>query len=227
MQTSMQTKSTQEVGFSTPRGNRTRLRILELSLDFATRNGLEGLTIGRLAKETGMSKSGLFAHFGSKEELQLATVAEAAAHFSSQVLEPTARLASGIVRLHALVNAWIDHVERGDARGGCFFAAASAEFDGRPGAVRDRLVALTRSWLDLLEEESREARARGELLQSVDPALMAFALHGYAQEANWARQLLDDPKAFVKARRAVDQRIRGFATEQGLAQLSPKRKTDA
>lgn len=209
-----------ETRFSTPRGEETRRKILKLAVDFATVKGLEALTIGRLAKEIGMSKSGIFAHFGSKEELQLSTVSAAGALFSEEVLVPARDSDVGIVRLYDLVLSWLGWVESNKECGGCFFVAASMEFDGRPGRVRDRLVDLTKSWLVLLEEESRIARERGELLPTTDPKLLAFAAHAYVTEANWMSQLLEDDKAFVRARRVFDQRLKGFATEKGLRRIS-------
>src|SRR5438045_1680435 len=116
---------------------RTREAILERAMDLASVEGLEGLTIGRLAAELQMSKSGLFGHFGSKEELQLATVREAADRFAAEVVEPTLTEEEGSPRLHALCERYIGYLERNVFSGGCFFAAAAAEFDDRPGPVRD------------------------------------------------------------------------------------------
>ena len=206
--------------YQTPKGRETRQNILALAMDIASAEGLEGLTIGRLARETGLSKSGLFAHFGSKEDLQLATVDVASEVFRAQVLEPVADSPHGLARLNAMVHTWLQYVEKSGFRGGCFFAAASLEFDGRPGPVRDRIVECTRHWLGLLEEEARTALENGELQPGTDPAVVAFALHAYAHEANWAHQLLDDPKAFVRARRAVEQRLKGMATRAGLSVLA-------
>ena len=206
--------------FTTPKGAGTRRRILKLAVEFATLNGLEALTIGRLAEEAGMSKSGIFAHFGSKEELQLATVAAAGVTFAERVLAPAGDTEPGIVRLYQLWHGWLGWVEENRDRGGCFFAAASTEFDGRPGRVRDRLVDLTKSWLVLLEQEARDARDRGELQAGTDPRLLAFAAHAYVEEANWANQLLEVENAFTYARTAFDQRVQSSATEDGLEKIA-------
>ncbi len=206
--------------YQTPKGLETRKNILALAMDIASAEGLEGLTIGRLARETGLSKSGLFAHFGSKTDLQRATVDAASEVFQAQVMDPVAGTPHGLARLDAMMHAWLGYVEQSGFRGGCFFAAASSEFDGRPGPVRDRIAARTRHWLGLLEEEARTALENGELQPGTDPAVVAFALHAYAHEANWAYQLLDDPKAFVRARRAVAQRLKGMATRAGLSILA-------
>lgn len=188
-------------------------------MDIASAEGLEGLTIGRLARELRMSKSGLFAHFGSKEELQLATVDSAAQIFVEKVVRPAMSVERGLVRLHAMLKAWISYVERSVFRGGCFFAAASAEFDGRPGSVRKRIVALTKSWVDALEVEVREAQSRGEMGRSIQPPQFAFEVHAFVQEANWAYQLLRDRHAFDRAQAAIRAQLRDAATPSGLALL--------
>src|SRR5215208_1321943 len=122
------------------RGDRTRRAILTAAVNLASVEGLEGLSIGRLATELEMSKSGLFAHFGSKEELQVSTVRAAAAIFAHRVVRPAEeRFEPGIARLHGMLDLWLDYMERGTFDGGCFFAAATMEMDGRPGPVRDAI----------------------------------------------------------------------------------------
>ncbi|MEP4077834.1 TetR/AcrR family transcriptional regulator [Haloferula sp.] len=188
-------------------GARTRSGILDHAVDVASAEGLEGLTIGRLAKDLSMSKSGLFGHFGSKEELQLATIETARDVFIAKIIQPTIEVEAGLVRLKAMMSHWVAYVESRVFRGGCFFAAASAEFDGRPGPVRDQIAMLTKAWVDALEEETREAQRRDELPTELEPRQLVFELHAYVQEANWAHQLLDDPQAFDLARRAIDGRL--------------------
>src|SRR5687767_8985814 len=119
------------------KGERTRQSILERAVDLASLEGLEGLTIGRLADELKMSKSGLFAHFGSKEELQLATVEAASQRYVAEIFAPALKEPRGYPRLLAICDSWLSYIKRGVFPGGCFFAAASFEFDSRPGAVRD------------------------------------------------------------------------------------------
>ena len=182
-------------------GDRRREQILEVATDLASAEGLDGLSVGRLAGEAGLSKSGLFAHFGSKEELQLAAIGAAVAGFERAVLIPTAEAEPGLERLQALLEAWIVHVEQTPRRGGCFFFATSSEFASRAGAARDSLAACTGKWLRALEREIRTAVRTGEL--DADPPLLAFRLHAYVQEANWLRQLHDDPQAFELARSAM------------------------
>src|SRR5271167_3822566 len=140
------------------RAARTRVEILGVAVDLASAEGLEGLSIGRLATELQMSKTGIFAHFGSKEQLQLATVEAAKQVFLEQIVQPAVKHSRGIPRLRAMLENWIGYVERIVFRGGCFFAAASAEFDSRPGAIQDQIVTLTKAWLVTLKEEIAFAR---------------------------------------------------------------------
>lgn len=176
---------------------------MSAAADLATAEGLEGLSIARLAREVGMSKSGVAAHFASKETLQLAAVDLAAEGYRVQVFEAARGREPGLPRLHAMAMAWLDHIEHVGFRGGCFFAATGSEFGARPGPVRDRVVHHTRSLIDALEEEARLAVRLGELRDDVEPHRLVFQLHALAQEANLRRQLLDDPGAFDVARAAV------------------------
>ncbi|HYG82824.1 MAG TPA: TetR/AcrR family transcriptional regulator, partial [Pyrinomonadaceae bacterium] len=139
-------------------GERTRQAILEAAVHLASAEGLEGLTIGRLASELSMSKSGLFAHFGSKEELQLATVEAAREVFIEAVIGPAFEAEKGLARLWRLCDIWLEYVRREVFSGGCFFAAAAAEFDGRPGPVRDRVAGIMKEWLAALRRSVAEAR---------------------------------------------------------------------
>jgi AcrR family transcriptional regulator len=195
----------------TTKGDRTRRAILARAVDLASVEGLEGLTIGRLAAELGMSKSGVFAHFGSKLELQLATVGAAARVFRDEVIKPGLRVPRGLARLEALCDAWFSYEERRVFSGGCFFAAAASEFDGRPGPLRDRLAALNRDWLRVLERAAAQAQDAGELDPGEEPAQVAFELHALALGAHWAYQLFDDVAALARARRAAAARLRRAA----------------
>ena len=193
--------------YHTNQATETRREILQLAVDLASAEGLEGLSIGRLAAELHMSKTGIFAHFGSKEQLQLATVGAAAQIFVEQVVQPALQSPRGMARLEAMLENWLGYVERIVFRGGCFFAAASAEFDSRPGAVRDEIAALTKAWMDALREEIAFAQSRKEVQASVNPAQLAFELHAYVQEANWAFKLFNDKSAFRLSRRAIADHI--------------------
>lgn len=189
--------------YHTARASTTRQEILRTSMDIASAEGLEGLSIGRLATELQMSKTGIFAHFGSKEQLQLATVVAAKQVFLEQVVQPSLTHSRGIPRLRAMLENWIGYVERIVFRGGCFFAAASAEFDSRPGSVRDEIAILTKKWLIALQDEIAFARSSKQLKTDCDPVQVAFELHAYVQEANWAFKLFNDKSAFSHARLAI------------------------
>jgi AcrR family transcriptional regulator len=188
------------------RGIRTRNAILRRAVDLASVEGLEGLTIGRLATALRISKSGLFAHFGSKEELQCAVIEEAKDIFSEKVVRPAFE-AKGLKRLRCLCENWIAYAEGKVFPGGCFFSAASLEFDDRPGKVRDRIVELMKQWLSILEESIRQAQARDEIRKSVDARQMAFEFHALAMGSNWSSRLFKDDGVFRTVRRAVFHRI--------------------
>ena len=163
-------------------GERKRQQILEAAMDVATAEGLSGLSLSLLAGEIGMSKSGLFAHFGSKEALQLAAIEAAAEEFERAVLGSVGETEPGLGRLRALLGAWIDYVQGLKFRGGCFFFATSAEFGSRPGPIRERLAALNRSWLRELERQARVAVRQRELRSDSRPGELAFQLHALVQE---------------------------------------------
>jgi AcrR family transcriptional regulator len=182
----------------------THEAILDRAVDLASEQGLEGITIGRLAAETEMSKSGLFGHFGSKEELQLATVDAAAKRFAEEVAGPALEVPSGIERLRALCDAYIGYLEREVFSGGCFWAAVTAEFDDRPGPVRDRIRDGMAAWIGGLEQEAEAAGIE-------DPAQLAFELVAVAQAANSRSRLFGDRDAFVRARAAIDRRLEDAA----------------
>jgi len=144
-------------------GERSRNAILREAARLATVEGIGGLSISRLAAAVGMSKSGLFAHFGSKEELQLATIETASTLFGEQVIEPASTAAAGLERLQQLTANFLDHVEAGVFPGGCFFASVAAELDTHPGPVRDRAIQLTAEWVNELETAVRDAQAEGAI----------------------------------------------------------------
>jgi AcrR family transcriptional regulator len=189
------------------KGQRTRNSILEIAAALATEEGLEPLSIGRLAEATAMSKSGLFAHFGSKEELQLATVDHAAALFVSEVIDPARSAPKGLARIWALCDHMIGYAERQVFPGGCFFAATSFEFNNRPGPVRDRIEEMIRSWLSYLEHAVEQAQEAGELDPSASAREVAFQLDAFAQASNAQYQLFRDPQVFDDARRAIQERL--------------------
>src|SRR5215471_6901500 len=194
------------------RGDRRRHAILSVAVDIASTNGLEGLSIGLLASKLQMSKSGLFAHFGSIEGLQLAVVEAAREVFIAAVTRPALAAPRGLPRLWALVDGWLSYVERRVFRGGCFFAAVSIEFDGRPGPIRNRIAAVMREWMDVLRVAVEKAVAEGHLARGTRADLLAFELHALSMEANWSYQLFGDAGAFALARRAAVARLRAAST---------------
>jgi AcrR family transcriptional regulator len=189
------------------KGQRTRNSILEVAAALATEEGLDPLSIGRLAEATGMSKSGLFAHFGSKEELQLATVDHAAALFVAEVIDPARSAPKGLARIWALCDHMIGYAERQVFPGGCFFAATSFEFNNRPGPVRDQIESMIRSWLSYLEHAVEQAQEAGELDPNVSAREISFQLDAFAQASNAQYQLFRDPQVFDDARRAIQERL--------------------
>src|SRR6516164_1709894 len=152
------------------KGQASRDTILRTAAKLATTRGLDGLSIGDLAAEVGMSKSGLYAHFKSKEELELATIETASDIFDREVLRPAAGAAAGLQQLRAVVDSFLAHLERRVFPGGCFFAAVAMELDTRPGRARDRVVEVQQNWLSLLKQCFLDAQAKGEIDSAADVA---------------------------------------------------------
>src|SRR4030088_1785277 len=184
------------------RGMRSRAAILERSVQMASRDGLEGLTIGALAADIGVHKSSVHALFGSKEELQLATLAAARTILIDQVLAPARSSAVGLARREAIGDAWCDSLASDVFAGGCFLCAASAEMDGRPGPLRDAVESAMREWIAVLSANIEAAIAAEELPCDVDPDAIAFRLNALGMAANWQRQLMNDPSGVEHARTA-------------------------
>jgi AcrR family transcriptional regulator len=185
----------------------TRTVIVERALSLGSVDGLEGLTIGRLADEIGMSKSGLIRHFGSKQGLQLAALDAAVDLFRREIWDRAAGEPVGLARLRALCEAWISYLERDLLPGGCFLTAAATEFDGRGGPVRDATRKAWARWLRVLEGEARTAIEAGELPRDRDPAQIAFELNGIGMALNNALQLHEDRAGVGRARRAFEHAL--------------------
>ena len=191
-------------------GDRNRARIVERAAELATLEGLEGLSIGRLAEATGIAKSSVHALFGSKEELQLATINAARDSFITEVVGPALATAEpGRERLAALCNGYLDYVERRVFPGGCFFVAVSAEVGARPGRVHDEVARVQGQWRDLLLAEARSAHERRELPDGRDPTQLAFELGVILAGTNIVTVLHDDARAIARARAAVRDRLTG------------------
>ena len=183
----------------------TRTAIVERALELGSLEGLEGLTIGRLAGDVGMSKSGLIRHFGSKEGLQLAALGAAIDLFQREIWEPVAGEPPGLERLRALSEGWVSYLERDLLPGGCFLTAAASEFDGRGGPVREATRKAWARWLRVLESEVSAAVEAGDLPAGTDPEQVAFELNAIVMGLNNALQLHGDREALARARRAIDR----------------------
>lgn len=181
----------------------SRAAVVDAAVGLASVEGLEGITIGRLASDLGMSKSGLVGRFGSKEALQRAVLAEAVARFTAAVWEPARAAPAGLPRLEAIVDAWADYLRGDDLPGGCFITTASVEYDARSGPLHDDAAAAARRWLSVLEAEARHARDAGALPAGRDPADVAFELYSLASGGSVARHLHGDPAALDRARGAM------------------------
>jgi AcrR family transcriptional regulator len=181
----------------------TRTIVTEAAVDRASVEGLEGLTLGALAGEVEMRKSSVFSLFGSKEELQRATLQRAVDRFTEEVWGPVAAERPGLPRLLALCDSWLDYHRRESLPGGCFLTTATIEYDARPGPLRDQVADTMRRWLGLLEREAATAIEAGELSSGLDPADIAFELNALAAAASYGFQLNRDPEAFGRARRSM------------------------
>ena len=188
-------------------GEQTRAAILDAATQLATVEGLDGLSIGRLADHIGMSKSGLYAHFGSKEELQLAAIDTATEIFADAVIRPAREPESAFDRLEALCENFFGYLEKPVFPGGCFFASATAELDTHPGPVKERLVESLDGWLKLIERRVREAQEAGEIDPAEDPALLAFELDAFMKMGNSLRVLHGDRTGLEQARTAIHARL--------------------
>ena len=202
-------------------GERTRTAILYEAARLATVDGLDGLSLAHLANAVGMSKSGLFAHFRSKHDLQLATVEAASAIFDAQVIEPAGAARPGVARLRAYVERFLGHVEEGVFPGGCFFVSVVSELDSHPGPVRDGAMAFSQRWLGLLAEEVAAGQAAGELDPGVDPAQIAFELNAYMVLGNMQFVATADPLALERVRRAVEDRLAALAPHGRIRRARP------
>ncbi len=186
-------------------GRRSRAAILEGATSLATVEGLDGLSIGRLSSAIGMSKSGLYAHFGSKQELQLATVGAAEEVFDREVIEPALAAEPGVDRVRALAEHFFTYLRM--YPGGCFFATTGAELAARKGPVRERIRTFTRRFMAVIEGELAVARDCGQIGRDADPAQLAFELDALMLGANSAYALFGDPEPIERARVAIERTL--------------------
>jgi AcrR family transcriptional regulator len=184
-------------------GEQTHAAILETAMRLASIEGLGSLTIGRLARELGISKSGVFAHFRSKERLQQETITAADEVFRREVLAPTLAEPRGLAQIEGFCEAYLSYIERGVFPGGCFFAQLLAEFDARTGPIHDRVVAGQRGALNALEGMIETAQRQGELDPATEPGQLAFELYAALEFANYLSTLNRDPSVIERGRRAI------------------------
>src|SRR5438093_11096165 len=195
------------------RGMKTRQAILAHAARVGSAEGLEAVSLQRLATDLGISKSGLFAHFGSKEELHMATIDAAARIFTDEVIRPALATPRGVGRVWALCNSWLSYLERGVFPGGCFFWAVAEEFDSRrPGPVRDSILEKKAYWSYSLQRAVREAQEAGEIEPEVDPEQLAWELDSLLGGANSGFKSGEGAMALERGRRAIRERLQRGAT---------------
>ncbi len=185
------------------KGETTREAILRHAVGLASRVGLSGLSIGRLAQELELSKSGLFAHFHSKEALQIQVLEYGASRFVENVVKLSLAAPRGVPRIQALFDRWLAWSQSDPSSGGCFFVAMVTDLDDRPGPSRDLLVTLQRSWMDFLADVVRSVVREGQFRPDTDPEQFANDMYGVMLAYHHASRLLDDPAAEERARRAL------------------------
>ncbi len=206
--------------FVRPKGQSSRATILLTAAKLATTKGLTGLSLGDLAAEVGMSKSGLYAHFKSKEELELATIETAAGIFDTEVLQPAMRAQAGTERLKTLADSFLSHLERKVFPGGCFFAAVAAELDTRPGTARDRVVEVLDKWLSLLRQCILDAQALGEIDPNADVAQAVFEIEAMLLAANFLFVMMNNPIHLTQAHKGMENVLARLAVS---VELKPNR----
>ncbi|MFI6966420.1 TetR/AcrR family transcriptional regulator [Streptomyces sp. NPDC050149] len=195
------------------RGNQTRQLVLKRAVEIASVEGLEGLSLGRLSTELKLSKSGVFALFGSKEELQLATVGAATKVYLEHVVQPARDLPAGLGRLWKVCAGWLDYSRQRVFPGGCFFYSVSAEYDAREGKVHDTLATARTNWVSFVEQTVHEAQQSGEIEEKTDAAQLTFELVALMEMANAESVLHNEFTCYDKAAKGILNRLRAVATD--------------
>ena len=180
------------------KGQQTKTAIVDAALQLATQVGLEGLSIGALAEVIHMSKSGVFAHFGSREELQISVIREYFRQFEQEVFQPVLKLPRGLPRVEALFSNWMKRVAV-EIHSGCIFISGAVEFDDRPGAVRDALASSVKTWLDAMYRAVLQAQHEGHLASDADGQQIAFEIHGLILALHYEARFLKNPGSIVRA----------------------------
>jgi AcrR family transcriptional regulator len=205
------------------KGRQTRAAILDAALTLASHMGLEGLSIGALAEVTQMSKSGVFAHFGSREELQISVVREYHAKFSEEVFEPSMKVPRGLPRLREMFDRWFKRVSV-EIDSGCIYISGAVEFDDRPGPVRDALVGMVQTWQDALERAIRIAIEEGHLRSDMEPQQMLFEVHGLILALHHDARFLRHPGADARARAGFENVLSRYLTIPSATAPAPARR---
>ncbi|MGH1361619.1 MAG: TetR/AcrR family transcriptional regulator [Burkholderiaceae bacterium] len=198
------------------KGEQTKRAILDAAIELASSRGLEGLTIGDLAERMNMSKSGVFAHCGSREELQIAVLREYESRFIDDILKPSVLESRGLNRLRAILKRWLARAAA-EALHGCIMISGAAEYDDRPGPVRDELVRMVRSWQAEVGKAISQCKASGELIAELDEADLCFELFGLVFAVHHDARLLRNPGSLGQAERAIERLINSYSTQPGLA----------
>jgi AcrR family transcriptional regulator len=198
------------------KGRQTKAAIVDAALGLASQIGLEGLSIGALAEVTGMSKSGVFAHFGSREELQISVIREYYTRFADEVFYPAMQQPRGLPRVKALFDNWMKRVAV-EIQSGCIFISGAVEFDDRPGPVRDALAHAVRQWQDALFRAVVQAKECGHLAAQADAAQIAFEIHGLILALHYETRFLQKPGSLAQANQGFENILQRNAQTQGAA----------
>jgi AcrR family transcriptional regulator len=195
------------------KGQQTKTAIIDVALSLATQMGLEGLTIGAVAEMAGMSKSGVFAHFGSREELQISVIREYHHRFEQEVFYPVLLLGRGLPRLRALFGNWMQRTSA-EIDSGCLYISGAAEFDDRPGPVRDALASSVQTWMGALHRAVHMSVEQGDLDGQTDASQMSFEIHGLILACHYEARFLKSKTALSLAQRSFEQILRRYGADK-------------
>lgn len=204
------------------KGQQTKLAIIDAALGLASQIGLEGLSIGVLAEVTGMSKSGVFAHFGSREELQISVVREYFSRFEQEIFYPALQAPRGLPRLQAMFANWMKRVTV-EIQSGCIFISGAVDFDDRPGPVRDALASSVKTWLAAVHRAIAQAKEEGHLVADADESQIGFEIHGLILAVHYEARFLKAPGSIVRANKAFEQILARYGHAQPAAAGAPAR----
>jgi len=200
------------------KGQQTKLAIIDAALGLASQIGLEGLSIGVLAEVTGMSKSGVFAHFGSREELQISVIREYFSRFEQEIFYPALQAPRGLPRLKALFANWMKRVTV-EIQSGCIFISGAVDFDDRPGPVRDALASSVKTWLAAVHRAVVQTKEEEQLVADADESQIGFEIHGLILAVHYEARFLKTPGSIARANKAFEQILARYASEPKLAKV--------